>query len=143
MAKQLIGKDLTAYLVTPGGIDTAGGVPSAGSAYSYLGKWKSIEFSADIDWFMTTSSDANIKERRAGPLDWKASATGQVRADTGSIAITLALGTNFVYLVFTEVGSGKTLSCMGGIEHGGGTFGEEAWEDKLDIINVGYLPTYQ
>ena len=143
MAKQIIGKDVTAYLVNAGGIDTSGSSPSAGAAYQYLGKWKSFELTVSQKWFETTSSDGGVEERRDGPSDWKCTISGQVRGDTGSNAITLALGTNYIYVTFTESATGKTMSMVGGISEGSGTFGQEPWDDKLEVLCTGQMPTYQ
>ena len=142
MAESIVGKDVTGYLITAGGVDT-GGTPSSGASYTALGKWETVEFSFTTKWFETTSADAGIETRRAGPNDWKATLSNLVRNDIGSLALLLGLSNNWLYFTFTERETGKTLSCVGGISEANFTANQEAWKDKFEVMNVGYYPTYQ
>lgn len=141
MAQSIIGKDVTAYLIQAGGVDT-GGTPTAGAAYTALGKWETVEFSFTTKWFETTPSDGTIETRRAGPNDWKATLSNMVRNDIGSLSLLVGLNNNFIYFSFTERETGKSLSCTGGISEANFTANAEAWKDKFEILNVGYAPTY-
>jgi len=141
MSKVLIGKDVVAYVVTGGGIDTTTNTFSPSANYTMLGRWESIEIETSADWFVTTSSDAQIKERRQGPVDWKASLKGLIR-DGGSAFLLLAEYNSYVQFTFTESSGGRTITGVAGIDRAGAQYSQEAWKDSLELINVGYGLSY-
>lgn len=140
MAKVLIGRDVTMYVWQGGGYDD--GTFNAGVAQNIIGRWRKITLEASPDWFEVSSSDADLKERRRGPMDWRSTLetferSAAVAGGGASLALSLITNHDYVYVAFTEETDGFTVQLWGGVERARLERDKEAAMDTLEVINVG------
>lgn len=136
MAKVLVGRDATAYTIQGGGLDYELSGFNAQNIQNVIAVWKDIEVTFTNDWVEVTPSSGELKEKRRTTYDWKAKLSNVVRSG-GSIALDAIMKNDYIYVVFTESATGRTVTLIGGISESNYQRGKDAAGETMDIENIG------
>lgn len=134
MAYELVGNDVSAYVLTGNGQD---GNPGYTNQYSLLGVWKDWELTFDLTRSNVKPSAQLLRQKRLTDLDWSINVSHLIASGGGWLGYAMFNGQFNMRMVFQEESGGGYFTAFGGISKGSIKRGEDAAMESFTLENLG------